>query len=149
MPRPRPRSPLSSGLVALCGLVAGGCGPQTATVVGRVTCQGQPVPGGSVIVYCSDKQIARGIIGTDGAYAIPNVPHGAAVVTVQAPVRAPTGLRPQQNLPPSVGGPLPPADEAPDPARVRLPPRYALPEESGLTVAIDRERVTYDIDLKP
>ncbi len=130
-------------------LLVSGCGPRTSTVVGTVTFRGQPVAGGSVVVYCADKQIARGIIGPDGTYAIPNVPPGTAVVTVQAPARAPVGLQLKQNLPPSQGGPIAPAVGAAGAPRVAIPPRYALPEESGLSVAVDRGQVTYDIDLKP
>jgi hypothetical protein len=100
-------------------------------------------------VYCSDKQIARGIIGVDGTYSIPNVPYGSSIVTVQAPARVPAGLRMQQNLPASSGGPIPPTITGGDSTPSPIPPRYALPEESGLSVAVDRARVNYDIDLKP
>jgi len=145
--RARPRLLETCGLVAL--LCAFGCASKSATVAGKVTFQGQPVGGGSVIVYCPDKQIARGIIGPDGSYSIPNVPCGSAVVTVQAPMRLPDGLRLRQNVPPSTGGPVPPTLGADDTNRVQIPQRYALPEESGLVVVVDRAHVTYDIDLKP
>ncbi len=146
----RPSRPLALAcLSAMTALLASGCGPRTATVVGRVSHQGKPVSGGSVIVYCSDQQIARGLIGPDGTYSIPNVPFGSAVVTVQAPGRVPAGLRLQQTLPPSSGGPIPPTVDATEPGRVWIPARYALPEESGLSVVIDRGQVNYDIDLKP
>jgi hypothetical protein len=135
--------------IALAGLLASGCGSNTSTVVGKVTYQGKPVAGGSVIVYCPDKQIVRSTIGTDGTYSIPNVPSGQAIVTVQSPARTPAGLRMKQSLPPSSGGPIPLTVEANDPARVLIPQRYALPEESGLSVVVDRGQVTYDIDLKP
>lgn len=136
-------------LFVFCALCASGCGSGTATISGRVTFQGKPVAGGSVIVYCSDKQIVRGIIGADGSYSIPNVPYGSAVVTVQAHSRLPQGLRLHQTVPPSSGGPIPPTADVNDTARVIVPQRYALPEESGLSVAVDRGQVTYDIDLKP
>lgn len=148
MSRPRYWSLTASCLIALSGLLSSGCGSSTATVVGKVTYQGKPVSGGSVIVYCSDKQIARGIIAVDGTYSIPNVPYGSSVVTVQAPAQAPAGLRMQQTLPPSSGGPVPPTVPVNDPARIPIPLRYGVPEESGLSVAIDRASVTYDIDLK-
>jgi hypothetical protein len=136
-------------LIALAGLLASGCGANTSTLVGKVTYKGKPVVGGSVIVYCPDKQIVRGIIGPDGSYSIPNVPHGSAVVTVQSPARVPAGLRMKQTLPPSTGGPIPPTVDVNDTARVLIPQKYALPEESGLSVVVDRGQVTYDIDLKP
>ena len=130
-------------------LLVSGCGSKTSTVVGTVTFRGEPVAGGSVVVYCTDKQIARGIIGPDGTYAIPNVPPGIAVVTVQAPARLPEGLQMRQKLPPSQGGPIAPTGGAAAQPRIAIPPRYALPEESGLSVTVDRGQVTYDINLKP
>jgi hypothetical protein len=146
------RSLLVPGLVVGFALLpAPGCGFHTATVTGLVTLGGRPVGDGSVVFYCADKQIVRGLIGPDGRYSIPNVPWGPATVTVQSHPRVPDGMRMRQNLPPSSGGPeLPPAVEGPA-ARpgVVIPPRYGLPEESGLSVLIDRERLTYDIDLRP
>ena len=139
----------TSCLAALGCLFAAGCGSETATVSGRVTYQGKPVTNGSVIVYCSDKQIVRGNLGADGSYSIPNVPRGTSVVTVQTHARVPAGLRLQQNLPPSSGGPIAPTVEHSDTVRVSIPQRYALPEESGLSVVVDHGPVTFDIDLKP
>ena len=148
MRRPR-RSCLAAGLLGLACLLSAGCGDSNATVSGQVTYQGKAVPSGSVIVYCADKQIVRGVIGVDGRYSIPNVPTGQAVVTVEAHARVPSGLRMKQKLPPSSGGPIAPTVEAPETGKTSLPPRYALPEESGLRVVVDRGRVTYDIDLQP
>ncbi len=145
----RRRFTVAGSLAAIAALFASGCGSETATVTGRVTYQGKPVTNGSVIVYCSDKQIVRGNIGPDGTYSIPNVPRGSLTVTVQTHARMPAGMRLQQNLPPSSGGPIPPTAPADDTSRVFVPARYALPEESGLSVVVDRGPVTYDIDLKP
>lgn len=138
-------------LGALGCLLAVGCEPKTATVSGVVTYQGKPVSGGSVVFYCSDKQIVRGLVGPDGRYSIPNVPVGSAsaVVTVQSHAKVPEGFRLKQQLPASSGGPVPPAVEASDPNKTTLPARYALPEESGLSLVVGRAQVTYDIDLKP
>ncbi|VTR95899.1 Uncharacterized protein OS=Planctomyces maris DSM 8797 GN=PM8797T_08484 PE=4 SV=1 [Gemmata massiliana] len=139
------------GALALGCLLVAGCGAKTATVTGQVTYKGKPVTGGSVVFYCSDKQIVRGLIGPDGRYSIPNVPSGIgpATVTVQSHTRVPEGFRMKQQLPPSVGGPTPPAPDRTDGPRTPLPLRYAQPEESGLSVTVDRDHLTYDIDLKP
>ena len=110
--------------LALGCLFLTGCGSKTATVAGQVSYQGKPVTGGSVVFYCSDKQIVRGLIGTDGRYSIPNVPSGSAVVTVQSHAKLPEGFRLKQQLPPSTGGPVPPAVEASDTRKVSLPARY-------------------------
>src|SRR5262249_57929125 len=114
MSPPRPWPALGRAVV-LVTLLAAGCGSATTTVTGTVTYQGQPVPGGSVVLYCEDKQIVRGLIGVDGRYTIPNVPHGRAVVTVPAHQRLPEGLYLKPNLPPPVNGPVPPA-RPPEPA---------------------------------
>jgi hypothetical protein len=126
-----------------------GCDPSTATVSGLVTLRGKPAADGSVVFYCADKQIVRGLIGADGRYSIPNVPFGKTVVTVQSHPRVPPGLKMQQNLPPAKYGPVLPPSTG-DPARpgVTIPARYALPEESGLSVVVDRTQLTYDIELK-
>jgi hypothetical protein len=136
------------GIAALLPLCASGCGSSTATVEGTVSIQGKPVKSGSVIFYCQDKQIVRGLI-VDGQYTIPNVPCGHATVTVQAHAKVPSGLRLDQRLPPIVNGPIPGPIEATSPSFVSIPPRYSHPEESGLSIVIDSAHVTYGIDLKP
>jgi hypothetical protein len=136
----RPAAPgvLVVPLLAAC-LCAGGCDARTATVAGRVTLRGQPLPSGSVSVYCADGQIARG-----------NVPPGAAAVTVQSHARIPPGLRVEQKLPPAIDGPVLPGAAGAGPDRVPpIPPRYAVPEESGLRVVVAGGPVTFDIDLTP
>jgi hypothetical protein len=143
------RSCAAPAALALGCLLAAGCGSKTATVAGQVAYRGKPVTGGSVVFYCPDKQIVRGLIGTDGRYSIPNVPTGAAVVTVQAHAKVPEGFQLKQRLPKSNGGPVPLTAEPGDTLKMALPARYALPEESGLTVTVDSRNVTYDIDLKP
>lgn len=143
------RTALAVALAGGCLLVTG-CGSRTSTVEGRVTFKNKPVSGGSVVFYCPDKQIVRGLIGPDGRYSIPNVPSGPAIVTVQAHSKVPEGFALKQKLPPSTAGaPVPPAGDSSDTRRQHLPPRYALPEESGLTVNVDRAQVTCDLDLKP
>lgn len=138
-------------LIALPLITIAGCDSCTATVSGQVTYLGKPVPGGSVVLYCSDKQIVRGLIGPDGRYSIPNVPCGPAQVTIQSPSELPAGMRLQQHLPPTTNGPvMPAAAGAPKAGRgAGLPQRYSLPEESGLSVIVDRGQMTYDIELKP
>lgn len=135
--------------LGLLALGPTGCSSGTSTVSGTVTFQGQSVTSGSVIIYCADKQIVRGLLSKDGKYVIPNVPCGPAVVTVQAASRVPAGLRMKQNLPPMIDGPTQPTIESADPIRIVLPARYALPEESGLTIEVDGGQITYDVNLKP
>jgi hypothetical protein len=136
-------------VTALAAASLSGCGSSTSTVTGAVTYQGQTLTSGSVILYCADKQIVRGLIASDGTYTIPNVPCGPATVTVQAHTRVPTGLGLKQQLPVAVGGPIPPGFEPPERQPISIPSRYGLPEESGLSIEVDSRTLTYDIVLKP
>jgi hypothetical protein len=129
-------------------LLAMGCGSGTATVSGTVTSLGKPVKNGSVILYCPDKQIVRGLI-VDGKYSIPNVPCGSATVTVQAHARVPAGLNLQQQLPRNSSNRPLNQIGAGEMQLVDIPPRYALPEESGLVIEVNKSNVTYEIELKP
>jgi hypothetical protein len=133
---------------AVLGLT--GCQPPLATVEGQVRYQGQPLRGGSIILYCADGQIVRGLIAPDGRYQVVNVPYGTARVAIQAHGAQPDGLRLPQKLPPVRNGPISPAGLPPsDPRVVPLPARYAYPEESGLTLLVDRPVVNWDWDLSP
>ena len=136
-------------LAAAC-VVLSGCQPSLATVEGQVRYQGQPLPGGSIIFYCADGQIVRGLIAPDGRYQVVNVPYGTARVAIQAHRAQPEGLRLPQKLPPVQNGPISPAGLPPnDPRVVALPARYAYPEESGLVLLVDRRVITQDFELKP
>lgn len=131
--------------VATCST---GCGSKPAVVTGTVTYQGKPLTGGSVILYCADDQIVRGVIGPDGAYTIPNVPRGVCRVTVKTYTPIPAGFRLKQELPPVHDGPIHPS-QSPALSGEAVPERYAVPEESGLTVRVDRPQTIFDITLTP
>jgi hypothetical protein len=59
------------------------------------------------MLFCEDKQIVSGIINKDGRYSIPNVPPGAAKVTLMTYPPLPAGYGIPQNLPPSKDAPKP------------------------------------------
>jgi hypothetical protein len=139
-------------VAALCLAIAplSGCGFKSASLSGTVTYQGKPLTGGSVILYCEDQQIVRGIISPDGAYSIPNVPRGPCRVTVKTHTPIPSGFSLNQELPPVEDGPIPPwAGRAHRGAAANIPERYAIPEESGLTVNVNKIQTIFDIALLP
>jgi hypothetical protein len=145
---PTRRTSLACLLAAFGSLFAAGCGADTTTLSGTVTFNGRPVTGGSVSLYCADKQIVRGIIDADGRYSIPNVPFGTAVITVQSHTFVPAGMQLQQKLPESVNSPAPPALAGETAKKATpIPPRYSHPEESGLTVDVRSHPATHDIQL--
>lgn len=74
-PEPARRSRLGLGLLLTLGLATLGCGaegPATYPVRGTVTCQGKPVPHGTVIFnpVATTQPPARGTIGPDGTYEL-------------------------------------------------------------------------------
>jgi hypothetical protein len=139
-----------TGLVLMAVGCASGCSKRETAVSGTVRYQGRPLPGGSVILYCENKQIVHGLIGPAGEYAIPNVPLGQVRVTVRTHALVPDGFRLTTKLPPVVDGPISPTAARPKLERVpAIPVRYSLPEESDLSFRADGADVTYDIDLLP
>ncbi len=145
--RPGPRALL---LIVLA-VGAAGCNSRPSTVTGRVTYRGVPVTSGSIALFCEGQQIVRGLIGPDGRYTIPNVPPGPVRVTVAARPRLPEGFKKKYLTPPVINGPITPEPGRPakDPRTPDIPGRYAVPEESGLTLTVDRNVTEFDIDLTP
>ena len=80
-----------------------GCGPsrpETATVTGKVTFQGKPVPEGTIMFYPENGRSASGRIQADGTYTLATFENGDGAilgnhtVTVEA-VRFPQGAQPK------------------------------------------------------
>lgn len=138
----------SLALVAVLTLPA--CNADPSTLQGVVRYAGKPLTSGSVILYCQDREIVRGIISEDGTYTISHVPRGNAMVVVQTHPRVPEGLRLTQKLPPtSTDGPMSPSEGSySKDRRVVIPRRYSTPEESGLSVQIKPGTQVFDIELK-
>ena len=83
MPRALPyvRAMLCSLLVA-AGLA--GCGKQTATVSGKLTVGGTPLPFGTVNILAAEGVPQEGKINPDGSYTVLNVPRGPVKILVTA-----------------------------------------------------------------
>ncbi|WP_020471900.1 carboxypeptidase-like regulatory domain-containing protein [Zavarzinella formosa] len=135
----------------LAFLTAGmtGCDRSGDSVTGKVTFRGGQLSNGAVILYCENQQIIHGLIGSDGTYAIPNVPHGRARVTVRVPAPQKELWRNRPQLPKANNGPIFPNSTQSDKVRSTppIPARYELPEESGLAVTVNSGVTVFDINL--
>jgi hypothetical protein len=150
---------------------AAGCNTSNtpATVSGKVTYNGQPVPAGSITFHpVSDKSTDQGGLGIynysikDGMYSGTDLPTGEMVVTIETetanpnPTKAkaapqgaakrgdPTGdyQKKMQEM-----GKVP-ADAATNAGPyVKIPPRYAVKAKSPLKVTVTKGKNTNDFDL--
>ena len=126
------------GCWLLAILLVGGCG-HTATIAGKVTYRGRAVCHGTVVILSDDKTARSGVVKSDGSYAVEGVPLGSARIGVISsdPSKGRSVVRDGKRVRPGrIEGWFP------------LPPKFAAPETSGLTCAIDSGRVSHDIQLK-
>ena len=137
---------LAAALLSL--LAATGC-RRGASVSGKVTFKGQPVPG-AISFYGPGGRVDSGRIDEEGKYTVAKAPIGDVKVTV-----APAELRPAKEgadkgkkVPEHPGsGKAPPPPKAGK--SVDIPSKYKDPEKSGLTYTLKSGQNQIDIDLKP
>lgn len=132
---PRVIGSLALGLLLLGGL---GCGGKKASVSGEVTYRGKPLPSGNVSFFDAKKEIVGTATISNGKYSLASVPAGSMKITVTTPLIPPVDRRhpPPKDMP---GGQLAPS--------VPIPPRYANPENSGLTYEVQPGEQQHKIEL--
>lgn len=76
--------------VMLLALPCAGCGSRPmhradrVTVTGRVTCGGQPLAGGSIVLYsATSESLGSGAIAEDGTFRCTDVPVGPVVCVIE------------------------------------------------------------------
>jgi hypothetical protein len=120
-------------------------------VSGQVTYRQQPLPRGSVTLFCQNGEIVSGLIMPGGLYTIPNVPCGPARISVQTYPPMPPGFQLPQHLPPSPDAPhlasVPSA--AGSGTYLPIPDKYGSPEQSGLSLTVTGNQREHNIDLGP
>jgi hypothetical protein len=128
-------------LVLVVLLAAAGCaGKKTATVSGKVTCQGRAVPLGAIYFHGGNDQMAMGILQNDGSFTATDVPLGEVKATVQA--RDP-GVYAQQ-----LRGPAGMAPQPAPAAFVAVPPKYADVNTTDLVFTIAGDTKDLEVDLR-
>jgi hypothetical protein len=107
------------------------------TVTGKVTHQGQPVEKGTIqFENPTAGQSNSSPLGPGGVYSL-DVPAGEYKVSVSPPTVMAKGT-----------GDSPP-DEIPDPNVKNIPKKYRVVESSGLTAQVDKDKRSFDFELKP
>ena len=103
--------------------------PATASVEGKVTYQGKPLPGGTVQFHAPKGKPVVAKIDAEGSYSAPAVPVGPVKITVETTsVKPKAGGKPGNYIP--------------------IPVKYASPETSGLTLTVQEGKQRHDIELK-
>lgn len=138
--------PLAALLVLVCwgtGASAEDAPAKTATVTGKVTFRGQPLPRGTVAFHPEKGKPIKAKLQEDGTYEAKKVPVGKVRLTVET-----ESLKPAPRKPPAPGG-KPPAPPAPAPAGkyIPIPVKYADPRTSGLTLDVKEGKQVHDIVL--
>lgn len=137
-------------LIAILGpafLFASGCGG-SGEVAGKVTFNGKPVVVGTVLILASDSLPYSAPLGEAGAFVVPKVPAGKALVAVVS--RNPALTRPARPRPGK-------ADTTPGPAKdavkaladkwFPIPERFSQLEQSGLELIVKPGPNAFDIAL--
>jgi len=134
--------------------LAGCSGASVGTVTGKVyTKDGKVVKGGYVTFLTADKQVSRlSSIGEDGSYTIDQIPAGDVKIGVETEsVRQAASRpsnRPPKDAPAGAGNTNQPANPADLAKRyVKINPKYADADQSGLTYTVKGGKQEHDIKL--
>ena len=115
----------------------------SATVTGKVTLNGKPLPGGTINFRSTTtaSRLGSGQIQADGTYTAKEVPQGPCKVFIDnsalKPMDANSGYKP-----PEAAAPLPGTKYVP------IPSKYTSEASSDLTTTVAGDPFTYDVDLK-
>jgi hypothetical protein len=120
--------------IALCAGCLSSAPPGRVTASGEIRVNGAPIPDGEIVFESIEDGIGGGVarVGAGGRFEIFLRPSTYRVGVV------------------SVEGGLSPAGFAGvDAAKVRVPPKYAIPARSGIEVKIDAKNRRVMLDLEP
>jgi hypothetical protein len=141
---PRTRFALAAALAASLAALTG-CGGTTATVSGRVTFGGAPLPGGSVqFLTPGGAYVAE--IGPDGSYLLSGIPSGPAKISVTC--QDPHYADYMKQLASSGRDPKAKRPKGKPEDFNRIPARFSDPSTSGLAYEVEPGNQTHNLDLK-
>jgi hypothetical protein len=130
--RARARS-FTLGFAGMLAAAVCGCDAKTGTVAGKVTVDGKPAVGATVIFGGENHMTAAAIVRDDGTYEAPGVPVGPVTIALTPD----TGAK-LKTLPDFGGQPVP------SPA---IPERYTNASTSGLTLTVKGGPNEFNIEM--
>jgi hypothetical protein len=136
-------------LILLMPLGLVGCS-SSGTVSGKVSYKGTMLKGGTVtFVHPEGKASATTQIGEDGSYTIPKIPPGDVKICVDTSMLNPAGrTAPKYSPPPGQNSPYAPSDASDGGKRyVAIPPDYADPDKTTLTLTIKGGKQEHNIEM--
>jgi len=124
-------------IVGVC--VLSGCGSQYATVTGRVTLDGRPLPNATISFIPEDEggHPSFGRTGTDGTYTLQETHRLNGALPGKYTVRITTYVEGN----PDVDPPIPTVPE-------RVPPRYNIETELAEEVKLEENVLDFPLDSK-
>jgi len=131
------------------GAVVGCAGGGKGDVSGQVKFNGQPLPAGAIsfISQVGDKQVVNATI-QDGKYTVKDIAAGPVLITVATyPPSPPPQLAPGVK---PIEGPKGETSAASPPGKyVKIPQKYSLADQSGLTYTVTKGSQEHNIELTP
>jgi hypothetical protein len=139
--------------LALLLLVAG-CGGSTATVSGKVTYNGKPIPAGSTITFLNTDAsgaattVRDGRIDEGGTYSVSKVGVGPAKITIRGylPKFRLSSKEEEQRKRHGIPVPMPKAGEDPKDFP-RLPARYEFLDKTPLTFEVKSGSNEFNVEM--
>jgi hypothetical protein len=133
-----------------------GCGRAVGSLAGKVTLNGEPLPGGQVVAYNDKDEAVARVTVIDGTYTMPDLPLGAVRLAVQThtPDGQPIGSamappkKEERPLPPEIRKDMTKA--LPTGAQQELKPvpiKYTSAKQSGLQTTVVKGETTFDIEM--
>jgi len=134
----------------LVPLAVAGCTSSTATVTGKVTYKGAPLKGGTVIFLSTQgKGSSNADIGEDGTYTAEKVPVGDVKICVNTAFLKPNRSAHTYSPPPGQAAPgYDPSKGNKGDRYVAIPPDYADPDKTSLTLTVTGGKQEHPIELK-
>jgi len=122
-----------------------GCSTRVASVSGKVTYKGEPLPAGSIVLHSKEgTQTYSGTIRPDGTFTITGAARGTMVVTIDNSwLKNEEGMK-AQGVDPKMLEKMMPKDQG---MYLAIPAKYADPKTSPLVWEIETIGESKDFDL--